>query len=105
MSWTVLLPLREHQWSPLPGPSSFATAAIAAWSRDGSIAPFTRATQALVSSISSCVSRAGLRTDTGTKLAARVPLCSRPVGLGDDGVMGVGCDEVSRARANRLFQS
>ena len=45
--------LREHQWAPSREPSSLPAAMIAASSKEGSITPLSRSTQALVSSISS----------------------------------------------------
>jgi hypothetical protein len=45
--------LREHQLAPPREPSSRPAAKIAAWSKEESITPLSRITQALVSSISS----------------------------------------------------
>jgi hypothetical protein len=65
--------LREHQLAPLGEPSSRPAAAIAAWSKEGSITPLSRSTQALASSISNWVPAPGSRIDTGTKFEAAAP--------------------------------
>src|SRR5262245_39443747 len=61
--------LGEHQWPPWREPSNCPAAVIAARSNRGLRRPWSRTTQALVSTISSWVPASGPTIDTGTKWA------------------------------------
>jgi len=65
--------LGKHQEAPWREPPSEPTAWIAARTKRGLSTPRSRTTQALVSSISTCVPASGSRIDTGTKFGDATP--------------------------------